>query len=103
MLYEVITTAPIHDYRICFDCHGSGGSMGAYYPLAAVPAVFHARPSRGVGLTNPAPGKGTFNLFYSSIGGESRNEGRWGEQESWERLDSVITSYSIHYTKLYDL
>jgi hypothetical protein len=88
------SAAPIHDYRACFDCHGSGGSMGAYYPLAVVPDVFHARPSQGVGLTNPAPGKGTFNLFYDVIGGKSRSNytDRFGDQEQWERLDRDVYS-----------
>jgi hypothetical protein len=92
--------APIHDYRICFDCHGSGGNMTSNYPLAAIPDVFHARPNQGVGLTNPAPGKGTFNLFYSSIGGKDRSNytDRYGDQERWERLDrSEFSSPAISY------
>ncbi|MDT8442719.1 MAG: discoidin domain-containing protein [Desulfuromonadales bacterium] len=80
------SAAPIHDYRSCFSCHGNGGNMDAVFPTAVNVPVFHAKPSRGVGLTNPAPGKGTFNLFYGSNGGKSRNEDRFGEREDWERL-----------------
>jgi nitrate/TMAO reductase-like tetraheme cytochrome c subunit len=98
------SAAPIHDYRACFSCHGSGGSMTSSFPQAAVVLPFHASPGKAVGFSSGsdalAPGRGSFNLFYSSWGGSSRNEERFGEHENWENLGDRNRTPGISYTKV---
>ncbi|MDT8443523.1 MAG: discoidin domain-containing protein [Desulfuromonadales bacterium] len=98
------SAAPIHDYRACFSCHGSGGNMETTFPTAVNVLPFHASPGKAVGFSSSgntqAVGRGTFNMFYSTWGGESRNEERFGEHEDWENKARDSQRTTLSYTKV---
>lgn len=49
---------PIQDYGACVSCHKNAANT------AGDPPPFHGAPGKAVGYTRPAPGKGTFAMFW---------------------------------------
>ncbi len=66
---------PILDFGACVSCHNDSFSTArapiaassSSFPTYGVPRTFHAAPPRAVGYTRPAPGKGSFNLFWAQF------------------------------------
>lgn len=91
------------DYRICFDCHSADGDgrMQPDYPLANPVLPHHASPGQSVGLGSGsdvlAPGRGSFNLFYSQWGGIEKNRRKFGRQRAWRSDEALYQDPMISY------
>ena len=106
MLYEVITMGSKNLYDFIHDNPGVAMQDVKYTNRVAViaknPKVTAINSALQVDITGQVCADSIGTKFYSGVGGQIDFLRGASLSEGGKPIIAVITSYSIHYTKLYD-